>query len=444
MEKSKLWRLSALLFLCCIPTQIFAMSGVDTLSMSLAECLTYAKQNSITLQNAKLQIDNSQADQLSAKGAFLPSLSATIGQTFNTNPTNTDVDASKSTYNGTYGLDLSMTLYNGGKNRALLQQSDIANEIATLQYQEYENTIEVSITEVYVEILYAMEQIKVSEQSLEVSKTNQERGRAFYEAGSISISDLAQLESATASYEYDLVVAQSQLSNLYVSLKHLLEISQDMVVTVQEMDVADDNLLSSIVAVQDVYSDALVSRPEILSKELSIASAELDEKIAKAGYLPTLSLSAGTGLSHNSYDGFEFSDQLRNSFNTSVGVNLSVPIFSKWQNKTAVQKSQNYLEMATIEQTQAHKDLYQTIETLYNNAQTSQSKYIVSQYALSAIEKSLKLITEQYELGLKNTIELLTEQDNYNQTSQDYLTNKYQLILNLALLNYYQTDIIKL
>ncbi len=414
------------------------------LTLSLDEALEFAKESSITLQQARLEVDNTHADQLSAKGAFLPTISGSVGQTFNSNPINTDPTAHKSKYNGSYGLSLDMTLYNGGENRALLKQSGISTSVANLELEEFENSLEVSITEVYVEILYAIEQISVTEVSLATAEQNYKRGVSFYEAGSLNSAELAQLESAIATYRYDKVVAESQLSNLYVSLKHLLEISQDVTLSIKAPKIDNALLLEAIPSLYEVYDSALESRPEIKATSLVVTSAQLDEQIAKSGYLPTLSLSAGTGLSHNTYDDFTYSAQLRNNFNTSVGLSLSIPIFNGFSTKTTVAKSQNYTKSALFSQTQAQKDLYQTVETLHTNAKTAQAKYEVAEYQLKALEKSLTLITEQYNVGLKNTIELLTEQDNYNQSSQQYLINKYQLILNKALLNYYKTDVIKL
>ncbi|MFI3321464.1 MAG: TolC family protein [Rikenellaceae bacterium] len=446
MKKTKLRGVAALLLVCLISMSDYgyAQSTIDSLSMSLEECLDYAKENSITLQKAKLQIANSEQDQVSAKGAFLPTVSGYVSQSFNSNPMNTDIDATKSSYSGSYGVDLSLSLYSGGKNRALLQQSNVSYEASNLELEEFENSIEVSVTELYIEILYAMEQIDVAESTLEISERTLARGQAFFDAGSLNSAELAQLESSVATYKYNLVVAQTQLSNLYVALKHLLEISQDLVLTIKEPTISDELLSSYIAPMSDIYNEALVSRPEIKYNALMIESAEFDLTIAKAGYLPTLNLSAGAGLNHNSYSDFAFSSQLRNNFNASLGLSLSIPIFNGFKTRSSVAKAQNYITSANLDLTQAQKDLYQTIETLYNNVQTSQAMYTVSAYQLEALEKSLDLITQQYEVGMKTTLELLTEQDNYNQSSQDYLTNKYKLILNKALLNYYKSDVIKL
>ncbi|MFI3314821.1 MAG: TolC family protein [Rikenellaceae bacterium] len=441
MEKFKLWRLALSLFVCIGCLTSYGQSSGE-LSMSLDECLQYAKDNSITLQRAKLQIDNSRSDQVIAKAAFLPTISGSVSQSLNSNPF---VEEGTSTsYNGSYGVDLSLSLYSGGKNRAQLKQSGINYNVSNLELEEFENSIEVSVTEIYVEILYSIEQIKAAELSLEVSQKSEDRGKEFLAEGAISASEFAQLESATASSKYDLVVAQTQLNNLYIVLKHLLEFSSEVTLAVKDPAISDESLLGFTPTVNEVYSVALESRPEIQSTALAIESAELDEIVARAGYLPTVSLSAGTGISHSTSSSYTFSNQLRDNFSTSLGVNVSIPIFSGFKNKSYVAKAKNNTEIAKIDLTQAQKDLYQTIETLHNNAQTSLAIFVVSQAKLEATDKSLKLVTEQYNIGLKTALELLTEQDNYNQSRQEYLTSKYQLLLSKALLNYYKTDIIKL
>ncbi len=414
----------------------------DSLIMNLEECLDYAKENSITLQQYKLMVENNLADQLSAKGAFYPSLSASVGQSVNSNPL---IETGAETkYVGSYGVDASIILYNGGKNRAALQQSKINGQISQLSYAVQENSIEVAITEIFVQILYATEQVEVAKQSLELSKKSLSRGEALLRVGSINQSDFALLESAKVSDEYAVVVAETAINNLYVSLKQLLEIFQDVTVLVKETELSTVNLLDSIPTVNDIYMSALEHRPEIKSSQLEIQSTSLGEKIAKSGYMPRLSLSAGVGVNHNSNNSFTFSNQLRNNFNTSAGLNLSIPILSKNVNKSSVAKARNYTKMAELDLIDAQKNLYQTIESLRNAASNAQAKFLVAEAKLQAIEKSLKLTNQQYELGMKNIIELLTEQNNYREASQEYITNKYQLLLNKALLTYYKTDQIKL
>lgn len=420
----------------------YSQNVVDSLSMTLEECLEFAKSNSITLKQAQLTIEDMIADELSASGVFLPTVSAAVGQGVSVTPLITS--GSSGNYYGSYGVDLSMPIYSGGKNRASLEQSKLNSEMAELSLAEQENSLEVAVTEVFVQMLYMMEQIDVAKNSLELSKKNLERGKDFLELGSISKADYAQLVSAKADSEYDVIVAQTTLSNLQVTLKQLLEISQDVYICAVPPLLSDDVIMAPLYSVSEVYNSALEIRPEITQSYLTIASAELDEKIAKAGYLPTISLTAGTGVSHSSSSSYTFSDQMRNNFTTSVGASVSVPIFSNYKNKTAKIKAQNAINSASLSLTDAEKTLYLTIETLHNNASNAQAQFSAADAKLEAAKVSLELLTEQYYQNMKNIVELLTEQDNYLESSQSYLTNKYQFILNRALLEYYKTDLIKL
>ncbi len=443
MRRLNFMRVGALLLLCSLSFSLLAQEQSAPLSqaMTLEQCLDYARQNSITLQQVKLQVDNSAAEQLAAKGSFLPTISGSVAQEISASPLN---DNNTSSYGGSYGVDLSMTLYNGGRNRASLEQSQIGADMAELSYNEYSASLEVAVTEVYVQILYTLEQISAAESSLALSDENLSRGAVLLSVGSISSVDYAQLESAKATSEYNLVAVQTQLRSLNVSLKHLLEISNDATLEVVAPTLSDDMLMAHLPSVSDVYETAIDMRPEILSSQLGVEVAELDAAIAKAAYLPTLRLTAGTGVSHISSSSYDFSSQLRNNFNTSAGLSLSIPIFNGYANRSAVTVANNSVKSASLSLTEAEKSLYQTIESLHSNATSAQAKFAVSEYMVEASAKSLELTTEQYELGAKSTIELLTEQDNFTQTENEYIINKYQLILNKALLNFYKTNIIKL
>ncbi len=446
MTRMKAWRVVAVaaLLISASPSHSFAQGGeAGSVVMSLEQCLRYAKEHSITLKQSQLSVDDAEIDTSTAKGAFLPSLSASVSQGFTNSPF-ISTDSNKSNYSGSYGVDLSMTLYNGGENALTLKQSRVSTEIAKLGVEQQEDVLEINITQLYVEILYAIEQIEVVKSSIEMRVASMERGAAMLEVGSINEADYSLLESAVASERYNLVVAQTSLSNKYVQLKQMLEIANEMSLEVAATELKMNSIALAIPSVSTVYAAAMEIRPEISASLLSVESALLSERIARAGYLPTVSLSAGIGINHLTGSNYTFNYQLKNNYNHAIGLNISVPIFSKFSNRNSVLQSRNATEWANLNYTDQTKELYQTIETLHNNAVNAQSMYMVSESKLMALEKSLMLITERYNVGSKNIIELLTEQDSYRVASQEFLESKYTLLLNRALLEYYQTGIIKL
>lgn len=150
-------------------------------------------------------------------------------------------------------------------------------------------------------------------------------------------------------------------------------------------------------------------RPEIEAGKLNIQTSDLDIKIARAGYLPTLSLSAGIGTSHANGNDFTFSEQVKQNWNNSLGFTVSVPIFSNRQTKSAVEKAKIQKQTSELDLLDNQKTLYKTIETLWLDANSAQQRYAAATEKLKSTQTSYELIQEQFNLGMKNTVELLTE-----------------------------------
>ena len=200
----------------------------------LQACIDYALQQNITIRKNRLSAESAQVDVKTARAALFPSLSASVSQRVVNRPkseTNTIIDGdnitssqSKTSYNGSYGIDANWTLYNGGKRLNTIKQQQLNNRIAELSVAQSENSIEESIAQTYVQILYAAEAVKVNESTLEVSQAECERARQLLEAGSIAKSDLAQLEAQVSTDKYQLVTAQATLQDYKLQLKQLLEL----------------------------------------------------------------------------------------------------------------------------------------------------------------------------------------------------------------------------
>ena len=77
--------------------------------------------------------------------------------------------------------------------------------------------------------------------------------------------------------------------------------------------------------------------------------AELEKKKAKGAFLPSLSMNAGLGTGHLSGTDYAFGSQVWNSFNESVGLTISIPIFSNRQYKTAYNKAKYAITTSQLE-----------------------------------------------------------------------------------------------
>ncbi|MEY8706844.1 TolC family protein [Bacteroides faecichinchillae] len=423
---------------------------VTPVQWDLQSCIDYALQQNITIRKNRVNAESTQIDVKTAKAALFPSLSFSTGQNMVNRPyqesSNTVSGSeiikstSKTSYNGNYGLNASWTVYNGNKRLNTIKQEKLNNQVAGLEVATSENSIQESIAQTYIQILYAAESVKVNENTLQVSIAQRDRGQELLNAGSIAKSDFAQLEAQVSTDRYQLVTAQATLQDYKLQLKQLLELDGENEMNIYLPSLSDNSVLTPLPTKKDVYASALAIRPEIEASKLNVEASELGIDIAKAGYLPSISLSAGIGTNHTSGSDFTFGEQMKNGWNNSIGLSVSVPIFNNRQTKSAVQKAILQRETSMLSLLDEQKALYKTIEGLWLDANSAQQRYVAANEKLKSTQISYDLISEQFDLGMKNTVELLTEKNNLLQAQQEQLQAKYMAILNAQLLKFYQGD----
>lgn len=446
----------SLIILSCLLLLPAGMKAEDDMpkQWTLRNCIDYALEHNITIRRNRINVESTQEDVKTAKADFLPSLSGNISQRIVNRPNsasgtiisgdNITTSESKTSYNGSYGIDASWTVYNGSKRVNTVKQQQLNSRMAELTVDQSENSIEENITQLYVQILYSAEAVKVNESTLEVSRKEFERGQQLFDAGSIASSDLAQLEAQVSNDNYQLVTAQTTLQNYKLQLKQLLELDGDFEMDLFLPQLDDSSVLIPLPTKDDVYQTALNLRPEIESGKLNIEASDMNIKIARAGYIPTLSLSAGIGTTNANGNDFSFSEQVKQNWNNSIGLTLSIPIFDKRQTKSTINKAKLQMQTSQLDLMDEQKTLYKTIESLWLSANSAQQQYVAATQKLKSTQASYALVSEQFNLGMKNTVELLTEKNNLLSAQQETLQAKYTAILNAGLLRFYQGEEIDL
>lgn len=402
----------------------------------LKSCIEYARNQNIQIKKSRVTLDESLENTKQAKAALLPSLAFSSAHNYVNRPRPEAGD--KNSYSGSYSLNSSVALYEGGKLRKNLQQMDLQNQIQELSVNEAENTIELAITQAFVQVLYANETVKISQNTVEVSLVQRDRARGLFEAGALSQADMAQMESQYTSDKYQLVLAQTALENARLDLKQLLEleITDQMEPVIPELK--DSAFMAMLPSKEMIYLASLDVMPEVKYNKLSIEVAGIEKQKAWAGYLPSLNLSAGLGTSHTSGTAWGFGNQMKHNWSENIGLSLSIPIFSNRSNRTAVNLAKLNIEHAELNYDGVRKDLLKSIETVYQDAVSAQDRYRSATENLKAVQLSFDLISQQFALGMKNTLEMITEKNNYLIAQQEVVQAKYMAILNRQLLNFYQ------
>lgn len=403
---------------------------------TLQECLDYAYQNNIQVRQSRNNQLSGIEDTKQAKAALFPSLVASTTQSYTNYPSSEVTD--NNSYTGTYGITAGMTIFEGGKLRTEVKRQKVQNQMDALSVEESVNDIRIAIVQAYMQCLYAADAVRINRSTAEASKAQRDRAEEMLRAGSISRVDFAQLQSQYSSDEYQVVVASSTLDNYKLQLKQLLELD-----IMEEMNpavpgVKEENVLKALPPKNEVYETALKVMPQIRRGELGIEAAKLEEKSARAGFFPSISLSASVGTGHMSNNDFESGSQIWNRFNENIGLTLSIPIFSNRKNRTAVNKAKIAVDNSYLEWTSLQKELLRDVESAYLDATSAQAQYLSAREKEKYARESYELTSEQFRVGVKNTVELITAQNEYSAAQQQVLQAKYLTLLSIELLNIYQ------
>ena len=423
---------------------------IDSLSTkkiwSLEDCISYALENNITIKQAELEKNGSEVNLTQSKYAKLPNLSSGASQNFSWGSTIDPITSdfvSQQIKATNLSLSSSVTLFNGNQLNNTVKQNRLMVEQNDLYVEEAKNNITLSILEAYLQILYNKESIEVAENNMLASEKEVERATARLDAGTIAMIDYTDALSQAATNRTNLISAKNSYAQQVIALKQLLELDPLVELEIKPLE---NPLLEGLVVPNkmEVYQNAIGRMPEVQASELGTTINENDLDIARGGYLPTLSLTGSLGSGYTSTNDLTFTDQLDVNFNQRIGLSLTVPIFSRYQNKAQVANAKIGIEQSKLQLQTVKKELYQKIETAWQNAQSAQEQIEASQIASEAAEESYKLAQRKYELNALSTTDLVISKNTYNNAQLNYLQAKYLGILYNELLDFYQGNEIKL
>lgn len=407
-------------------------------SWSLENSIAYARKHNISVNTQKLSAGSAQEDLLQARAAKLPNLTGSLSGSL-VNSTNTDPVVggfqTQASFSNSYSLNSSIILYNGGYIKNDVKAKELSVKAASLDVQGTENDITLSITQAFLNILLARENIVYLEEVLTTSRAQIEQAQQRFNAGGISRKDLLQFEAQVASDEYNLVNARNTYKQNTLTLKQILLLpsSYDFEVSAPA-DIAQQYITQSLAEGQ---AAARATRPEVQNAELAVQLAGVELEKVKASTKPTVSLGAtlSSGYSNNQVN--PYLQQLNNNFYQSLGLSVSVPIYSRRANKTNINKYKIQVEQAKLSQLDTKSILDQQVEQSYNNWQNSVAQYKAAEVQRRASEEAYRITNKQLELGAVNMVELLQQKNTYVQAAQQYIQARYSSILYNRIFNFY-------
>lgn len=412
----------------------------------LQTCLDYAKKNNVQLNMLRLNEKTAQQNYLLARAGRQPTLSGSVPIIYT--HSNRNVSGviggfqTQSSFSQSFTLSSGMTLYNGGYISSDIRQKNLEIEQANLSILQTINDITLQITQAYLNILLAKENVVYLQDLVNTSGAQVDQGRKEYEAGSIARNAYIELQAQLATDKYNLVTAQSSVRQNKVTLKQLLQlpfqdsfdvVSPDTIIAKEAVPVLD-----TVVAV------AMRTRPEVKNGQIGVDVSRYDLAKAKTGYLPILSASAelSTGYTNSSSD--DYTRQLDNNFFQQVGLNLSIPIFNRRAVKTAVENARIEVENSKLGLLSTQTTLALNIEQAYINVINAQGQYDAAVEELRANQESFRIAGEELKVGASNVVDYLQQKTLYTQAFQAYIEAKYNAALSIRIYDFYMGTDIKL
>ena len=421
MIRTKL--LFALLLFCSITI-------AQTVNFTLNECIQYAFGNSYTRKTMLLNEESQSESLKGAKASLTPSVSASLGESLSHRGTETDVN-----FGGNINVGANITLYNGGSLRGSIKQSELQLEQSKAQTAQYDQNLTIQIVQQFITILGQRELIKYQEQLLSTSQQQMEEGKRKFAVGAILESDFLLLEAQHATNETNLLDSKSSLSNSLLALKCLLSMDPLTNFDIIEPEAEVIESMRIVPTQEEAIDGALKNMPDMQLSENSLAIAQTSLKIARSGYIPSISASASVGTSHSNFN--NFGNQIVDNLSQNVGISVSIPIYDRSQTRTRVRQAKLAINQAELEHQQTELDIRQTIVQTYLDVMTSIAKYDSNTKKSEAWRKTFDAYSAQFRLGAITTVELLQQQNSYISALNDYIQAKYNFMLKREILNIY-------
>jgi outer membrane protein len=435
---------SALIISCFFSITVGINAEAQTKIWSVDECIQYALQKNIQVQQAQVSNDIYGLEMSYAKSAWYPSLSGSARQNFSwSNQTNNTTGST--VFKGTDGTNISlnsgMTVYNGNRIRNNVKQSEINYEAARYNTEVIKETVSLNVLNAYLQVLFAEEQVKnITDQ---IASLNEQLNLAAerLKLGVIANSDYLQVKSQLATERQSLATARSQLAINRITLMQLMEYTEP---EAGDFSIAHPNLDSLVNQKRlpdpkEVYQTALEVKPEVKNAELSKQSSQIGIELAKSGLYPSLSMNAGlsTLYSSNTLSGSSFGYQLKNNISPAIGLTASIPIYLNKQARTNVAVARKNSENSELNEYNVKNQLRKAIEQASQDVTSSQIEYEASVEAYNAVKESYDVASEKYNQGIMNSVDFLIQKTTYITVQSSLLQSKYRLIFSYKVLDFY-------
>ena len=411
---------------------------------TLQRCIDYAIENNIQIRQSDIAAQGRDVDYNSARSNRLPGVSAGASQnwSFGRGLTANNTYDNTNTTSTSFSIGTDVTLFAGGRINSNIKLAELSLEAAKSDLERIKDDVRVQVAQAFIQIVYNRSILDVAHNQVAIDSMQVERLTELAAIGKASSAEVASQQATLAQSRLSVTQAENNLSLSILTLTQLLELPspEGFQIVAPQTDYLEFSLPDSP---ETIYEQALGIKSSIKSEELRLEQSNKNIDIAKSGFYPTLSLSAGAGTNYYTTSKFQsdpFGNQLKNNFSQYIGLNLSIPVFSRNSNRNNVRSAQLNSMNQQMQLDNVKKQLYKEIQQAYYNAVASKSRFESSELVQASAQESFNLVQAKYEGG-KASITEFNESKNRLVTAQaDVIKYRYEYLFNTALLEFYRNS----
>lgn len=429
-----------------ISALVLALTSLPGWSQSrqwtLQECIQYALDNNITVQQSDVNVGMRQIDLNTAENSRLPSLAASSSQNFSFGRglTADNTYANTNTTSTSFSLGGQMPVFAGLSVKHNIALGKLNLAAATADLEKAKDDIRVAVAQAYAQILFDKEILGVAQRQVQIDEGQLNRLQEMERNGKASASEVAAQEATLEQSRVSVTEASNNLSIALLDLTQLLELDSP-----EGFDIVSPAVESLGIGLlpnpEEIYADAVEVKPSVNAEQVRLEWAAENIALAKSAFLPSLSLSGGIGSNYYTSSGLpspKFNEQLRNNFSQYVGLSLNIPIFNSLSTRNQVRSAQLSLRNQELQLESVKKTLYKEIQQAYYSAVASQSKFTSSAKAEESAEKEFSLMQAKYENGKAGITEFNESKARFLEAQSNLAQARYQMLYQTRLLDFYR------
>ena len=419
---------------------MFSFSFGQSKKWTLEECVSYALENNISIKQSELDLKISKIEKIESLGGFLPTINGNANYSINTganiNPATNQFETS--TFSSlSAGANTNINLFNGLNNWKTLQRAKLSAISNQYRLEKMRDDVALNIANIYLQILFNKEQIKVLQNQKVITEENLKRTKQLIAAGSIPAGDIYELQATLAGQEQQIIAAENTLLIAKINLSQILLITE-----YATFDVADENysVPTSTILLETPENIFVKAKENVRDVKIANANLEIAKKdiqISRSGYTPTISAFFGYNTRWAETTPLPFRDQLRLFDGTAYGLQLNVPLLNGLSVRNRVQRSKVNFERSNFLFKQAELDLERNVYQAYNDVSNAKKAYEASSKTMEARKNANEFAKARYETGLLNAFDYSQSTIALENALSEELRTKYDYIFRTKILEFY-------